>query len=113
MTARKSVAAAWWKLPPRELIQSIERRGLIAFGQGRVVEDRVDEISHGSFEDHHGLADVKQFGSAVADDVDPQDLAGFAVEDQLEASGGIAADLAAGDLAIIRHAHLVGNVFVG
>ena len=64
-------------------------------------------------QDHHGLADVQQLGGAVADDVDPQDLAGLAVKNQLEASGGIAADLAAGDLAIIRHADFIGNVFVG
>jgi hypothetical protein len=41
---------------------------------------------------------VKQFAGAVADDVDPQDLACFTIEDQLEASGGIASDLAARDL---------------
>src|ERR1700738_1123177 len=85
-------------LRPSELVQSVERRGLVALGQSRVVKDRVDEILHRSLEDHHGLADVQQLAGAVTDDVDPQDLAGLTMEDQLEASGGVAADLAAGDL---------------
>ena len=35
------------------------------------------------------------------------------MEDQLQAAGGVAANLAARDLAIVGHAHFVGHVFVG
>jgi hypothetical protein len=35
------------------------------------------------------------------------------MEDELEAAGGVAANLAAGGLAIVGHADFVGHVFVG
>jgi hypothetical protein len=38
-------------LPVRELVQSVERRGLVELGQGRVVEDGVDEMLHRPLED--------------------------------------------------------------
>src|SRR5579883_1370456 len=96
-----------------ELVEAVERRSLVAFRQGRVVKDGIDEVIHGSAENHDGLADVQQLGGALADDVDAQHLLRFAMEDDLQASGGVAADLAAGDLSIKSHADLVRNVFVG
>ena len=54
-----------------------------------------------------------KFGRPFADDVDAQQLFGFAMKDHLQAAGGVAANLAARNLAIIRHADLVGDIFVG
>ena len=62
----------------------------------------------------NGLADVQQLAGAIADDMDPENLAALPVKDELEASGGIAADLAAGEADIAQlpvteasqHSHL-------
>src|SRR3984885_12315662 len=100
-------------LPVRQLVEAVEGRGLVALGQRRIVENGIDEILHTAAKNHNCLADVKQLGSAFTDDVHAQHLFGLAMKTNLQASGGVAADLASGDLAIIRHAHLVGNIFVG
>ena len=82
-------------------------------GERRVIEDRVDEVVDVPSEHHDGLADVHEFAGPFADDVDAQDLARFAVEDELEAAGGVGADLAARGFAIESHADFVGDIFVG
>ena len=43
----------------------------------------------------------------------PRIACDHAVEDELEPAGGVAADLAAGDLAVVSDADLVGDVLVG
>src|SRR5436190_1763668 len=110
----------WWdsawsspELKTRELIHAVKRRSLVAFGQRRIVENRVDEIVDFAFENQHGLPDVQQLGRAFANDVHAQDLAGFTMEDELEASGGVATNLPTRDFAIVRHADFVGNVLSG
>ncbi len=50
---------------------------------------------------------------AFADDVHAENLARVAMEDELQAAGGVAANLAARGLAIVGHADFVGHVFVG
>ena len=57
-----------------ELVQAVERRRLIAFGQSRIVEDRIDEIVDRTPEDHHRLADVQQLAGAFADDMHAEQL---------------------------------------
>src|SRR5579864_6809729 len=99
-------------LKPGELIQPVERRRLVAFGELRVIENRVHEVLYRSFENEHGLADVQQLGSAFSDNVDSEQLLGLAMKDELQTAGGIAANLAARDFAIIRDADLVGDIFV-
>ncbi len=96
-----------------QLVDAVERRLLVAFGQRGIVENGVHEVIHVALQDHHGLADVEQLGSALADDVHAQNFARFAVEDQLQPAGGVAADLAARGFAIVGDAHFVGHVFVG
>ncbi len=56
---------------------------------------------------------MQQLGSAFADDMHAQDLFGLAMEDQLQPPRGVAPNLPARHLTIIRHAHFVGNVLVG
>ena len=93
--------------------ETVERRGLVALGERRVVEDGVHEVVHRAAERHDRLADVQQLAGALADDVHAEDLARLAVEDQLEAAGGVAANLAAGDFAVVGQADFVGHVLVG
>ena len=47
-------------------IQSVEGRGTVTFGHRGVVEDVVDEILHRSSIGQDRLADVNQFGGALA-----------------------------------------------
>src|SRR5215469_1657115 len=93
--------------------ETVEGRRLVALRQRWIVEDRGDEVVHGSIERHDGLPDVDQLACAFADDVDAEHLAGVAMEDELEAAGGIAADLAARYFAVVGHADFVGHVLVG
>ena len=53
---------------------------------------------------------MQQFARALADNVDSDQRMCLSVEDQLQPSGGVAANLPACDLAIVGYAHLVGNV---
>ncbi len=96
-----------------EAAEAIESGHFVALGQCRIVEDGVDEVVDCAAEGHDGLADVNQLGGAFADDVHAEDLAGVAVEDELESSGGVAANLASSNFAIVGHADFVGNVFAG
>src|SRR6185437_10693668 len=60
----------------------------------------------------YSLTNVQQFGGALSDDVDTQQVARVAMEDQFQTSGSIAADLAACNLPVKCHAHFVWHVFV-
>src|SRR4051812_42966682 len=82
-----------YSLQPRQLVQPVERRRLVALGQRRVVEHRIDEVVDRSAERHHGLTDVNQFGRALADDVHAQHRLGLTVENHLQSSRGVAPDL--------------------
>src|ERR1017187_4949191 len=92
-----------------QFVEAVESRLLVAFGQRGIVEDRVHEVIHRALEDHHGLTDVHQLRCLFTDDVHAQDFMRLAVENNLQAPGGIAADLPAGRLAIISQTHFVGN----
>ena len=56
-------------LTSRQFVEAIERGGLVAFRQRRIIENGVHEIFHRAFQSEHRLPDVKQFGRAFADDV--------------------------------------------
>src|SRR5579863_8143369 len=91
----------------------VKRRGLVALREGWVVENGVDKIIDGAAEDHHRLAYVHQFARAFAYDVDAKNLTRVAVKDELQAPGGVAANLTAGGFTIEGHANFVGDIFVG
>src|ERR1039458_4618401 len=93
--------------------QAVESRNLIAFREGGVVEDCIDEIIHGAAKDHDRLADVDQFAGALADDVYAQHLARIAMKDELEPPGSIAGNLPARAFPVISHAYFVGHILVG
>src|SRR5260370_33764498 len=100
-------------LETRELVHAVERRGLVAFGQRRVIESRLANIVDLAIKNQHALPDVQQLRRAFAENVNAQQLARLAMEDELEASGGVAADLAPRDFAIVGQADFVRNVLFG
>src|SRR5690242_4089302 len=93
----------------RQLVQPVEGRRLVAFGQRRVVEDGVDEVFDRALQDHHRLAYVQQLRRAFADNVYAQYLFRVAVKDELQAACRVALYLAARDLAVISDADFVGH----
>ncbi len=94
----------------RSLLSAVKCSGFVTFGQSRVIEYSVDEVLDGPAERKDGLTDVEEFARTLPDDVHAEDAFGFAVEDELQAAGGIAADLTAGNLAIICHPDFIGDI---
>src|ERR1017187_1326937 len=94
-------------------VQPVERRDFIAFRQGGIVEHRIHEVLQLSAQRHHRLANVQQLAGAFADDMHAQDRMRLAMEDQLQPARRIAAYLAACNLAIVGHAHLVRHILFG
>src|SRR5665213_1994286 len=84
-----------------EPVQPVKRGSLIAFRQGGIIENGIDKIVDRRIQRHHRLANVDQLARAFADDVNAQQLPRVAMEDQLQASGGVAAYLAARNLTIV------------
>ena len=95
-----------------EAPEAVEGSYFIALSEGGVVEDGRDKVVHGAVEGHDGLADVDKLSGTLADDVHAEDLAGFAVEDELEPACRVAANLAARDFAIVGHTDFVGDILV-
>src|SRR5690554_7181134 len=68
-------------------VQAIQCSYPISFRHSRVVEGGVDEVVQGigfTFLVHDGLADVHNLGRLVTKAVNPQDLPGFPVEQNLQ-----------------------------
>ena len=78
-------------------VEAVEGGRLVAFGQRRIVEQRIHEVIDGALVGHNGLADMDQVRCALAEDADPEDLAGLDVEHDLQHAGVVADDLAAGE----------------
>src|SRR5580704_1290992 len=110
-------------LPMRPHLPSVRRPGkpvdavkcgsLIALGKGGVIEHRIDKVVQCTAEGHDGLPDVQQFAGALAYDMHSQKMPCLAMKNNLQTAGGIAPDLAAGNLAIISDAYFVGHILVG
>ena len=79
-----------------QLVHHIEGGDLVGLGEGRVVEDGVDQVLHGPTAAHHGLADVHQLGGGGAEDVDAQNLQVLGGHQQLQHAVRVTGDLAAG-----------------
>ena len=92
-----------------ETIDSIEGGRFVAFGERGVIEYRIHEVLDRPTEGQHRLTDVYQLTGALADDVHAQQRVRVQVEDQLQQTAGVTADLAARNLPILRLADLVGN----
>ena len=98
----------------RNLVGRVQRRDLVALGQRRVVEDRVDEVVDGAAAAHHRLADVDQLGRAGADARGRRAVGAVLRGDQqLEHAVRVADDLAAGEFAVAGDADLERDRSVG
>src|SRR6202051_242161 len=98
---------------PGKPVDAVKCGSLIALGKGGVIEHRIDEVVQCTAEGHDGLPDVQQLAGALAYDMHSQEMPCLAMKNNLQAAGGIAPDLAAGNLTIISDAHFVGHIFVG
>src|SRR6201999_376058 len=96
-----------------DAVQAVERRHLVALCERRVVEDRVNEVFQPATERHHRLPDVQQFARALTDDMHAENRVVLAVEDELESSCRVTANLPARNLSVVGHAHLVGHILFG
>src|SRR5256885_6784766 len=59
-------------LEARQLVQAVERGGLVTLRQRRIVEDGIDKVLDRGAQDHNRLADVEQFACPLANDVNAQ-----------------------------------------
>src|SRR6266436_839461 len=96
-----------------ESVDPVEPRHFIASRQGRIIEDRVDEVVDFSAERQHCLTDMDQLARPLTDDVDAEELAGLIVEYQFQKPGNVAKNLAAGDLLVAGLADFVGDASLG
>src|SRR5258708_30029783 len=103
----------FWLQALTQAIQAVEGGSLIAFGEGGVVENGVDEIGDLAFERENRLADVEELGGVFAKDVHAEQVESFAVKEELEAAFGMACDLATGDFAVVGNANLVRHSSFG
>src|SRR5262249_19350608 len=88
------------------LVHRVQGRHLVRLGQGRVVEDRVDEVVDRAATAHHGLPDVDDLGSAGTEDVHPQQLVVVRRHQELQHAVRVADDLPARQLTVAGDAHL-------
>src|SRR5438445_6109113 len=97
---------------PNQFVDPVERSGLVAFRQRRIIENRVHEIFHRTLQREHRLPDVQQFRGAFANDVHAEQFLGRRIEEQLQPSRGVAANLPTRNFAEIRHPDFVRNALV-
>src|SRR5207245_5754836 len=90
-----------------QLVGGVEGRDLVALGEGRIVEDRLEKIVEPAAQGEDGLADVNQLRGAGPQAVHGEQPPILAMKEHLEEAAPVAKDLAAGDLAIPRDAGLV------
>src|SRR5262249_30726115 len=90
-----------------ELVGGVERRDLVALGERRVVEDRLQEVVEPAAEADDRLTNVDQLRRSAADGVDAQQLAAVSMKEHLEEAAVIAQDLTARDLVVACDAGLV------
>lgn len=87
-----------------EFVEAVEGGDFVAFGEGGVVEDGVDEVFDGAFEGHDGLAYVDEFGGVGADGVDTEEGVGVLVDEEFEHADFVVEELAAGDFFVLGDA---------
>src|SRR5271165_179793 len=96
-----------------ELVQSVEGGNFVGFGKSGVIEDGVAEILDRSTHGQDSLADVHDFGGAVANDVNAQQFKGLGVEDQFQQALVVAQHLSFRQFGIAGQSDFVGHFFAG
>ena len=77
------------------------------------MKDSIDEIVDFAFQDKYSLANMQQLRRAFTNDVNAKHVERITMKNKLETAGGIAADLTAGNLPVVGHAHFIGHILVG
>src|SRR5205814_9762291 len=93
-----------FRLPLRKLVQEIVSGDFVAFRERAIVENGVNKIFDRALSDKNSLPDMQQFRRAFADHMYAQNFFGVGFKNQLEAAGGIAANLSTRDFAEVRNA---------
>jgi hypothetical protein len=75
---RDTAISACFRLEYAEPVDPAECRDFVAFGQGRVIEYRIDEVVDLFTERQHRLTDMDQLAPPFVNDVDAERLAGLA-----------------------------------
>ena len=94
-------------------VYPIKRRRLLALRQRGIVKHGIHIITHLAAKGHNRLPNVNLFAGALANDVHAQQLARLIMENELKQASGVANDLPARDLAVLRLAHLVRHARLG
>ena len=79
-----AVEPAYRLLLAGHAVPGVEGGDLVGLGQGREVEGILDEIVQRAFQVEHGLADVDQFGGALANDMDAEQAPGLQREQHFQ-----------------------------
>src|SRR5262245_19593286 len=95
-----------------QLIQSIQRRDLVGFGERRIVEHRVPEVLDRRARVHNRLSDMNELGRPLADDVDAEQLQTPRIKQELQPPGLVAENLPSGQFFIPGDPDLVWNLFL-
>src|SRR4029077_15202780 len=97
----------------REAVQTVEGRGLIAFRERRIIENRVHKIRNLAFQQEDRLPDMQTLSRIFAEDMRAKKLERLAMKEQFQPAIRVAGDLSPGDFAVVSNANFVGNIFVG
>src|ERR1700730_3371420 len=92
-----------------EISQAIVSSVLVQFGERREVENQLDERIDRAAGFEHGHAEVDQFGGALAENLDTEQLPVVRAENQFQQSRGIADNLPSRIVGIFRATHYAGN----
>ena len=92
-----------------QLVHSIEGGHFVRLGECGVIEYGIAEIFDRAAVVQHGLADVDDFGGALADGVNAEQLFCVAVKEQLQHAGLVAEHHALGQFVVFRDADFVGD----
>src|SRR5262247_1016284 len=76
-----------------QLIQSIQRRDLVGFGERRIVEHGVSEVLDRRARVHNRLSDMNELRRPLADDVDAEQLQTPRIKQELQPPGLVAENL--------------------
>ena len=66
-----------------KVVKCSQRRNLVAFGQGRIVENVIDKIIQLAAMGHDRLANMNQLRCSFPDDMDTEKLSCLAMKQQL------------------------------
>jgi hypothetical protein len=70
-------------------VKAVQGGDLVAFGQGRVIEDSVYQGVDRALESYNGLSDVNEFGRPFSNNMNTQELARFPIKQNLQQPGGV------------------------